>query len=323
MSLVFFLFLNGIFDVYCKHQMEWRRTPDLVNEFNPIQGRENYNLMVAIVGDTVNHVCEIDFASKPVKNVVWEIDGKIQNREKTQKEYEDNKSHGKIFLEDVFEIVNITKEMDDKRVSCVYDEESVETILHVFKLDIEIPKHVCGTCTGDVDLLFKESLRSKNNENNVDARIKSKIAEKINVTPSEVSEKNSNSEYSVTLPIATAWDNQAVRNMNPELSCDWNTVCQEKQEKDKSTIIILGVCILVSIFGFILIIVKVVKIVRKRWVKYQRVKVDSRKNSKERQNPNNKSHFNKNMEGFGHEQSAGKNINPSHQPLIFTKSFKV
>jgi len=186
------------YDVMCA-QIEWGSNTDLVNEFNPIQRRENYKLMVAMVGDKIKLVCDVAFASKPVKTIVWEIDGKHQNRERTQKEEEDLSS-GKVFINDTFEI-EINENEDDKRVSCVYDEESVEAILHVFKLEIKKDKEVCDTCVGDVELLFRESLRSKTGENNVDERIKYKIQNITKLTPND---KNSNSAYSVTIPIATA-----------------------------------------------------------------------------------------------------------------------
>ena len=207
-SMVMFCWVSYVLCV----QIEWGSNQDLVNEFNPIQGRENYKLMVALVGDKIKPVCDVAFASKPVKKIVWKIDGKIQTKEIPQKEEED-KSTGKVFINDSLEI-DITEKMDDKRVSCVYDEASVEAILHVFKLKFEIPAQVCETCDGKVELLFSESLRSKTGENNVDARIKSKIKVITELTPND---KNSNSEYSVTLPIATAKNNQAVSNMNPDL----------------------------------------------------------------------------------------------------------
>ena len=167
------MMLLGLSCVMCA-QIEWGSNTDLVNEFNPIQGRENYKLMVAMVGDKIKLVCDVAFASKPVKTIVWEIDGKHQSRERRQKE-EDNKSSGKVFINDTFESV-MTEMMDDQRVACVYDEASVEAILHVFKLEIKIhQKNVCETCNGEVKLLFSESLRSKTGENYVVDRITSKL----------------------------------------------------------------------------------------------------------------------------------------------------
>ena len=214
------------YDVMCA-QIEWGSNTDLVNEFNPSQRREDHKLMVAMVGDKIKLVCDVAFASKPVKTIVWEIDGKHQNRERTQKEEEDLSS-GIVFITDTFEL-DINENEDDKRVSCVYDEESVEAILHVFKLEIKKDKEVCDTCVGDVELLFRESLRSKTGENNLDERIKSKIQNITKLTPND---KNSNSAYSVTIPIATAMDYPEVSKMNQDLKL----CCPRPPEKQQQEI---------------------------------------------------------------------------------------
>ena len=56
--------------------------------------------------------------------------------------------------------LNITKEMDDKTVTCEYSKDSfsdhIEAKLRVFTLKIETSEDVCNKCEGDVKLVFKE-----------------------------------------------------------------------------------------------------------------------------------------------------------------------
>merc|ERR1719228_971196 len=101
--------------------------------------------MVALVGDTIDLVCEVD-TTRPVKDIKWKVNGNTVNN--TEKPTENEDTEG-VFVEEHF-LMNIIKDMDGSRVSCEYTKDDFfdtrEAILHVFKLDIEASEEVCESC---------------------------------------------------------------------------------------------------------------------------------------------------------------------------------
>ena len=139
-------------------QMDWGDNQNLVEESDPIQGRENIKLMVSMVGDNIELECQVAFTSMPVSDIRWKIDGKLQNSEYVPIVETKN---GEVFVEAHLNITNIEEEMDGSTVSCEYSKGQygggVEAVLRVFRLEIEISEQVCDTLVGDIKLLFKES----------------------------------------------------------------------------------------------------------------------------------------------------------------------
>eukprot|EP00092_Neocalanus_flemingeri_P084205 GFUD01105746.1.p1 GENE.GFUD01105746.1~~GFUD01105746.1.p1 ORF type:complete len:338 (-),score=66.52 GFUD01105746.1:128-1141(-) len=195
-------------------QMDWGVNPDLVN-FHPIQqGTEHIKLMVVMVGDSIDLECQVAFATHPVSEIRWKINGDPEI--KPEKPIMRTKT-GDVFLEDHLKIDKITEEMDGSTVSCEYaggqNDSSdwnaysgrVEAVLRVFRLTIEVSEIVCDTCEGDVKLVFKEN---RAGTRNVEKRIKDKIIEVTALKHDDVSVNNF--EYTVTLPVDTIKDNDAI-----------------------------------------------------------------------------------------------------------------
>ena len=193
-------------------QMEWGDNPDLVEESDPIQGREHIKLMVLLVGESIDLECQVAFTSKPVSEIRWKIDGKRENKKDDPIVETKN---GEVFVENHLKIGNITEDMDSSTVSCEYSKgqygASVEAVLRIFKLEIETSQYVCKPCKEIVKLTFKESKRSSPAEETVDKLIKAKISE---ITKSDKISVDS-SGYSVSLPIGTVKDNNFIMNMKP------------------------------------------------------------------------------------------------------------
>ena len=124
-------------------QMDWGDNQNLVEESDPIQGRENIKLMVAIVGDSIDLECQVAFTSMPVSDIRWKIDGKLQSSEDTPIVETKN---GEVFVEAHLNITDIGEEMDGSTVSCEYSRGQyrggVEGVLRIFRLDIEISEEV-------------------------------------------------------------------------------------------------------------------------------------------------------------------------------------
>eukprot|EP00092_Neocalanus_flemingeri_P023773 GFUD01025791.1.p1 GENE.GFUD01025791.1~~GFUD01025791.1.p1 ORF type:complete len:435 (+),score=89.08 GFUD01025791.1:146-1450(+) len=192
-------------------QMEWANNPDLVDQSNPNQGREHIKFMVVMVGDTIKLECNVLLATQPVNEVQWRVNHEYITNNETQ-EVETNQDG--VFIVSYFVIRNITEEMHNTRVTCEYAKdrysESVVAILHVVKLKIETTAQVCETCAGDVNLVFKEA-KSSPSESNIDIRTILKIAEMTNVLDIALDHLG----FSVTLPLTTCMDNQAIWAMNP------------------------------------------------------------------------------------------------------------
>eukprot|EP00092_Neocalanus_flemingeri_P002848 GFUD01003046.1.p1 GENE.GFUD01003046.1~~GFUD01003046.1.p1 ORF type:complete len:260 (+),score=58.89 GFUD01003046.1:85-864(+) len=236
--IVLIVTLVTLSSVWCV-QMQWRDDPDLV-EFDTIQqGREHIKLMVAMVGETIDLRCQVLFASQPVKEIRWKVDG--DPRGKSENLIVTKTMDGKLFIEDHLKINNITEAMDGSTVSCEYAEAQkgsgdwagytgrVEAVMHVFKLTIKTPEEVCETSVGNVQLVFEESMGSSPGKTKVDKRIRSKIIERTNIKSDEL--YHDTSKYSVSLPIATVNTNQDILDMKPEIiingtiSDTWPCIC--------------------------------------------------------------------------------------------------
>eukprot|EP00092_Neocalanus_flemingeri_P095088 GFUD01120963.1.p1 GENE.GFUD01120963.1~~GFUD01120963.1.p1 ORF type:complete len:288 (+),score=64.20 GFUD01120963.1:48-911(+) len=195
-------------------QMDWGKNKDVV-KFDPIhQGIEHIKLFLVLADDPTGAdlECQVLLASLPVSEVVWKMDGKPRGIAESPIVF--TNKYGETYIEDHWKLDNITLEMDGRRVSCGYPEygQRVELILRIFKMEIEASEKVCDACEGNVRLVFKDRDGSRPGEGNVAVRMKSKIAEKTQLTAEEVS--TDNDEYSVSLPISSAMDNPAILAMD-------------------------------------------------------------------------------------------------------------
>jgi len=166
-----------ISSVYSEN-MKWGQNPDLVDEVDKIQGRENNKMAVVMQGEDIRLECRVTATSDPPENIVWKIDGRRTNYHEQQiKETDEDDVHLKGHLE----LKNITNDMDGKTVTCAYSKgryaDSIEVILRVFSLYIEASEKACKECREDtnVKLVFKESIQKSPAESTVDKRIKAKI----------------------------------------------------------------------------------------------------------------------------------------------------
>eukprot|EP00092_Neocalanus_flemingeri_P000945 GFUD01001007.1.p1 GENE.GFUD01001007.1~~GFUD01001007.1.p1 ORF type:complete len:271 (+),score=49.65 GFUD01001007.1:585-1397(+) len=215
MAVMKFLLMIQIMSTVFSVRLQWEDNPDLVEESVIIQGREHIWLMVAMVGDSIDLECNVLFTSKPLGEIRWKSNGALVNQSgdpivKTK--------DGVVFLEENHKIDNITEKMDGRSVTCEYEKGQyvgrIEASLNIFKLVIETSKKFCETCTGKAKFIFKESIRSSQNETNVVRRIIFKIAEMTNVESDGITVEND--KYSVTLPIDTVKSNQAILAMKPK-----------------------------------------------------------------------------------------------------------
>ena len=213
----FFMKLLALSSVLCE-QMDWGENPDLVEESNPIQGREHIKRMVLLVGDNIDLECQVDFTTQNVSEIIWKIDRKLVNNNAITYPIVEKKN-GEVFIEEHWKMNNISEDMDGSTVSCHYAKgqytDSRKAILQVFKLEIETSEEVFKTGQGSVKLVFKESKQPSPGEANLAKRIKEKIAKMINP---EITEDKS--EYSATLPISNIKDNQAILAMKPRIIKD-------------------------------------------------------------------------------------------------------
>eukprot|EP00092_Neocalanus_flemingeri_P099523 GFUD01126964.1.p1 GENE.GFUD01126964.1~~GFUD01126964.1.p1 ORF type:complete len:265 (+),score=61.44 GFUD01126964.1:154-948(+) len=211
--LVMMLTLSSV----VSQHMDWGDNPDLVEESDPIQGREHIMRLVALVGDSIDLECQVLSASKPVGKILLKKDGKIISQ--TEDPIVETNQDG-VFIEAHLKIDIITEEMGASTVSCEYSmiADSIEAEFHVHTLQIDASKEVCETCDGDIELIFKETNGSSSTTRsaNVYRRIQSKIAEMTNVQSGAISVNKSKSEYFLSRPIATIRDNNAILAMKPK-----------------------------------------------------------------------------------------------------------
>merc|ERR1719347_855804 len=128
-------------------------------------------------GDSITLECTVTSTSDPPNNIIWKIDGKAKDPDEKQKQ---EKSEGVVDIQGHLTL-KITKEMDDKTVTCEYSKDRfgdhIEAKLRVFTLKIETSEDLCNKCEGDVKLVFKESKQESPAETTVDKRIKERIKE--------------------------------------------------------------------------------------------------------------------------------------------------
>jgi len=211
--------------------MKWGPDPDLVDEVDKIQGRENNKMAVVMQGQDITFECRVTFTTDPPKNIVWKIDGRIINDHEKQIEETDEDD---VHIKGLLKLSNITKDMDGKTVTCAYSKgrygDSIEAILRVFSLNIEASKEACDECKDNVDVVFKESLQKSPAETTVDERIRAKISDFTKVEVKDI--VVSASGYSVSAPASKILNNPAVTAMTPTVSVDGIKVsqCQCKRE---------------------------------------------------------------------------------------------
>merc|ERR1712106_365574 len=195
--------------------MEWGLNPNMVDEENAIQGREHIKSLVVMVGETTELVCQMGFTSQPVSKIPWKLDGRPKY--KTENQTEDSKK-GDVFVEDTMRI-DITEEMDGSTVSCEYSKGqyggSVEVIIRVYKLQINLTQEACDTHKGYAKLLFKKSKKSSPADKNVRDKIVSKIADITKMSLDEI--LLSKSEYSVNMDVASVFNSEVIPSTAPTL----------------------------------------------------------------------------------------------------------
>jgi len=199
--------------------MDWGPHPDLVDEANKIQGRENNKRMVVMQGDDIELECRVTFTSNPPNKIIWKIDGQIKNDIKPQIEESKNAD---VHIKGHISINNISKSMDGKTVSCEYSKgmygESIVFFLRVFTVAIEASDDACIACKGTVELVFKESERESPAESTVDERIKAKIEKLIKTKQDEIQVNNFG--YSVTALAKEIRSNPLILKMKPTITKD-------------------------------------------------------------------------------------------------------
>jgi len=175
---IFVVFIStAVLSSVCAENMFWGQHPNLVDETNKIQGRENNKRAVVMHGESITLECTVTSTSDPPNNIIWKIDGKAIDPDEKQKQ---EKSEGVVDIQGHLTL-KITKEMDDKTVTCEYSKDRfgdhIEAKLRVFSLEIETSEDVCNKCEGDENIVFKESKQESPAETTVDMRIKEKIKE--------------------------------------------------------------------------------------------------------------------------------------------------
>jgi len=211
-----------ISSVYAEN-MKWGPNPDLVDEVDKIQGRENNKMAVVMQGEDIRLECRVTATSDPPKNIVWKIDGRKTNDHEQQMVEKDEDD---VHLKGHLELKNITKDMDGKTVTCAYSKgryaDSIEVILRVFSLNIEASEKACKECRDDtnVKLVFKESIQKSPAESTVDERIKAKIKD---LTKADDIITVNTYGYSVSAPASILKD-PAVTALTPTISVDGEQV---------------------------------------------------------------------------------------------------
>eukprot|EP00092_Neocalanus_flemingeri_P104624 GFUD01134042.1.p1 GENE.GFUD01134042.1~~GFUD01134042.1.p1 ORF type:complete len:535 (+),score=139.30 GFUD01134042.1:47-1606(+) len=183
-------------------------TPGLVKD-------NNRNILVCMVGDSIDHVCNADAAIYPPKTFQWEINGKVVKEEGEES----------LMIEKHYKIMNITKDMDDCNITCkysiyqgyykgrdVFNEWSVTVELAVFKLTVQATNITCENGVGDLQLSFKEARKNRNDQANLETKIKSMIEDLTGLSFSY--------GYSVTVPFKEVINSERLIAMNPTFIID-------------------------------------------------------------------------------------------------------
>merc|ERR1712212_178226 len=165
-------------------------------------------------GENIKLECRVTFSSDPPSKIVWKIDGAITDGEEQIVESDGDV----VFIKGHLKLNNITKNMDENRVTCEYSKgrygNSIEAILRVFSLNIEASKGTCDECKGVVKLVFKENNLKSPAESTVDERLKAKIEDLTKVSKITADK----SGYSVSAPISKTLTNPAVAALTPTVS---------------------------------------------------------------------------------------------------------
>eukprot|EP00092_Neocalanus_flemingeri_P069083 GFUD01084565.1.p1 GENE.GFUD01084565.1~~GFUD01084565.1.p1 ORF type:complete len:320 (-),score=90.03 GFUD01084565.1:6-965(-) len=209
MDIKIFLFVMLALPYVMAEQMDWGDNPDLVEEANTIEGRENYKIMVVIEGENIDMECQVLSTSEPVSEIAWKIDGKeVKPEEKPTLSY----AYGEVFMQSYFKMSSISRDRDGSTVSCNYARGqyggSVRAVLAVFKMEI------CQAGHGKVRITFMEAGRKSPRETYVEDRIKAKISKIMG----KIKIMTENNEYSVTVPYRRLEQNKNLINLQPWLS---------------------------------------------------------------------------------------------------------
>merc|ERR1719233_299151 len=187
-------------------------------------------------GEDIRLECRVTFTSDPPSKIVWKIDGATADGEEQIAESDGDV----VFIKGHLKLNNITKNMDENRVTCEYSKgrygNSIEAILRVFSLNIDASRGTCDECKGDVKLVFKENNLKSPAESTVDERLKAKIKEVTKVKDiDDISVDESG--YSVSAPISETLNNPAVAALTPTLSVGGEQVtkCQCEERADPQT----------------------------------------------------------------------------------------
>merc|ERR1712106_1320135 len=195
--------------------MEWGLNPSMVDEEEVIQGREHIRALVVMVGESAELVCQVGFTTQPVSKILWKLDGRPKY--KTENQTEETKK-GDVFVQDTMNI-DITEEMDGSTVSCEYSRGqyggSVEVIIRVYKLQINLTQEACDTHNGNAKLLFEKSKKNSPADKNVRDKIVSKIAGFTKLSLNEI--LVSKSEYSVNMDVASVFNSEVISSIAPTL----------------------------------------------------------------------------------------------------------
>jgi len=259
--------------------MDWGPHPDLVDEANKIQGRENNKRMVVMQGDDIKLECRVTFTSDPPNKIIWKIDGQIQNNIKPQTEEPKNAD---VHIKGHITLPNISKSMDGKTVSCEYSKgmygESIVVFLRVFTVAIKLSEDACVACKGTVELVFKESERESPAESTVDERIKAKIEKLTKTKQDEIQVDNFG--YSVTALAEEILTNPSILKMKPTLTKDGLSIAANQCDcvslkASANTAGMTIVFVLLGVIGITIFMVVVVVLVVKK----------SKANQNQNQNP--------------------------------------
>eukprot|EP00092_Neocalanus_flemingeri_P017460 GFUD01018888.1.p1 GENE.GFUD01018888.1~~GFUD01018888.1.p1 ORF type:complete len:245 (+),score=73.60 GFUD01018888.1:64-798(+) len=211
MDIQIFLFVMLAMPSVMAEQMDWGDNPDLVEEADTIEGRENYKIMVVIEGENIDLECQVLSTSEPVSDITWKIDGKeVKPEEKPTLSY----AYGEVFMQSYFKMSSISRDRDGSTVSCNYARGqyggSVRAVLAVFKMEI------CQAGDGKVRITFMEAGRKSPRETYVEDRIKAKISKIMN--QGKIKIMTENKEYSVAVPYRKLAKKKHLIDLQPWLS---------------------------------------------------------------------------------------------------------
>eukprot|EP00092_Neocalanus_flemingeri_P091260 GFUD01115672.1.p1 GENE.GFUD01115672.1~~GFUD01115672.1.p1 ORF type:complete len:597 (+),score=147.72 GFUD01115672.1:182-1972(+) len=175
-------------------------TPGLVKD-------NNRYLLVSLEGDSIDLVCNANAAIYPPKTFQWEKNGKVEKQ-------------GNLMIEEHFKIMNIDEDMDDLTFTCRYsiftknhkglpswNEWAVTVELAVFKLTVQATNITCANGVGDLQLSFKEARKNRNDQANLETKIKSKLE--------DLSGLSLSYGYSVTVPFEKVLNSVTLIAMKP------------------------------------------------------------------------------------------------------------